>query len=170
MDFDCTPPQRGDGLPVLLLLPTSTWQWSGGRAETEREAGKSGPCAGCSPWWCLDIALEPPDVFVMSAQRQSAAVQFKSLHSTFCLCRVMVLHFKSGKEQGKDGQESAEGRIHLAWRGVFVRFFKKTFLILCAPAHELSVALLAVPKGLASLFWWVKDEEHVPAQWVAAAT
>lgn len=44
---------------------------------------------------------EPPDVFVMSTQRPSVVArgqERKGLHSTFCLCGVIVLQFKSGKE------------------------------------------------------------------------
>lgn len=49
-------------------------------------------------------------MFVMSTQRPSVVVQDKEhngLYSTFCLCGMIILPFKSGMESGKDGQESA---------------------------------------------------------------
>lgn len=72
---------------------------------------------GCT---CLGAAWH---VCKVCTKTKCTSQEFKGLSSTFCFCNMMVLQFKSGKERGRDGQESAEGRVHLAWRRHFVRYF-----------------------------------------------
>lgn len=170
MDLACIPPKRGDG---LLLLPTSTWQCRWWRAERATGKGREfWPCAGCSPRWSLAVpALEQPDMSVRSAQRPSTLVRSSrafpppSAYATWWFCRL-------NQERSEGEMDRSQQKAGYIWHGegILWDIFKKVFLILCVPAHELSVALLAVLKWLASLFWWVKDEEHVPAQWVAVGT
>lgn len=145
MHLACIPPRTIAAWASVVLYQHLTVQAAWGQGEGIRgKAGKSWPLcwllATVVPWG--GYISEPPDVFVMSTQRPSVVArgqERKGLHSTFCLCGVIVLQFKSGKEWGIDGRESAEGRIHLAWWALFVRFLKKMIsLLACSSTRAVS--------------------------------